>query len=161
MKVGYYNSPFGRSCLAFSEAGLAALTFAETDTLAVSDLQRRFPEENFEWDYEQAERLGYQVFNNPSHVRIDARGTPFQQSVWNALIDIPRGETRTYQQIADAIGRSKSVRAVATAIGANHIAWLIPCHRVLRTDGHIGGYRWGVAIKTQMLQLEGVTQLKL
>ncbi|MEO0509218.1 MAG: MGMT family protein [Verrucomicrobiota bacterium] len=84
------------------------------------------------------------------------QGTPFQTEVWSALQAIPRGETRTYAQIAAAVGRPRASRAVGTAIGSNPVSFLVPCHRVLRTDGSLGGYRWGVGIKQAILSSEGV-----
>lgn len=86
------------------------------------------------------------------------KGTAFQKAVWQALLSIPHGELRSYQEIAQAIGRPQSVRAVANAIGANPICVLIPCHRVIRSDGSIGGYSSGLAIKRQLLVREGHTQ---
>lgn len=86
--------------------------------------------------------------------QFDVQGTAFQHQVWQALLELPLGSTTTYQAIADAIGRPKAVRAVANAIGANPIAWLIPCHRVIRSDGGLGGYRWGVQRKRAMLAWE-------
>lgn len=89
---------------------------------------------------------------SPRHLRVE--GTPFQCEVWQALLDIPFGAVVTYSDIAQAIGRPKAVRAVASAIGANPIAWLIPCHRVVRSDGGLGGYRWGIDCKQAMLDWE-------
>lgn len=83
-------------------------------------------------------------------------GTKFQLDVWNALTTIPSGQTRTYKDIAKQIGRPKSVRAVANAIEHNPIAVLVPCHRVIRADGSVGGYRWGVDIKKKLLTREGI-----
>lgn len=85
---------------------------------------------------------------------LDLEGTDFQKEVWDGLRSIPFGETTTYQNLAMKIGRPTSVRAVANACGANPVAVLIPCHRVLRTDGGIGGYRWGVAYKRALLSIE-------
>ena len=87
------------------------------------------------------------------------KGTPFQISVWEALKTIPRGETRTYTQIAQQIGRPKAVRAVTNAIGKNPYAPEIPCHRVVRTDGALGGYSGpgGIETKARLLREEGVT----
>lgn len=82
-------------------------------------------------------------------------GTPFQQQVWQALCAIPRGTTTHYQAIAIKLEKTKSTRAVANAIAKNHIAWLIPCHRVLRKSGALGGYRWGLQIKKDLLAAEG------
>ena len=83
------------------------------------------------------------------------QGTAFQRKVWKALRGIPPGQTRTYTEVAHAIGQPKAVRAVASACAANPLAVLVPCHRVLRSDGGWGGYRWGLARKQQLLQLEG------
>jgi AraC family transcriptional regulator of adaptative response/methylated-DNA-[protein]-cysteine methyltransferase len=85
---------------------------------------------------------------------VDIRGTAFQVQVWDYLRQIPRGELRTYKEVAEAIGRPKAVRAVASACGANRIALAIPCHRVIRGDGGLGGYRWGIERKRQLLAIE-------
>jgi AraC family transcriptional regulator of adaptative response/methylated-DNA-[protein]-cysteine methyltransferase len=85
---------------------------------------------------------------------LDILGTVFQQRVWAQLRRIPRGETRTYKDIATAIGAPKAVRAVGSACGANPVALVIPCHRALRSDGGLGGYAWGVNRKQSLLQLE-------
>ena len=81
-------------------------------------------------------------------------GTPFQQKVWEALISIPRGKTKTYQEITQEIKYGKAFRAVGSAIGRNPISLLIPCHRVVRTNGELGGYRWGLTVKETLLSYE-------
>ncbi len=86
--------------------------------------------------------------------QLSLTGTPFQRQVWQQLLSIPVGTLTTYQKIAEAVGRPTAVRAVANAIGANPVAWLIPCHRVVRSDGQLGGYRWGVERKRAMLDWE-------
>jgi len=156
MNYGFYTSPFGTCCMAFTTESLSALIFADKEEIALADLQRRFPGVDFTEESEQAKLLGDKIFKLKEPVGLCPQGTFFQQLVWKALQEIPAGETRTYAQIADAIGRPKAVRAVGTAIGANPIAYLIPCHRVVRTDGGLGGYRWGLALKQQMLRAEGV-----
>jgi AraC family transcriptional regulator, regulatory protein of adaptative response / methylated-DNA-[protein]-cysteine methyltransferase len=90
------------------------------------------------------------------HLPLDVRGTAFQAQVWAAVQAIPQGETRTYRQIAEQIGRPSAARAVANAVGSNRVAVLIPCHRVIREDGGMGGYRWGLVVKQALLALEGV-----
>jgi AraC family transcriptional regulator, regulatory protein of adaptative response / methylated-DNA-[protein]-cysteine methyltransferase len=85
---------------------------------------------------------------------LDIRGTVFQRRVWDELRRIPRGETRTYQEIARAIGAPAAVRAVGSACGANPVALVVPCHRAVRTDGGLGGYAWGMARKKKLLKLE-------
>lgn len=90
-----------------------------------------------------------------SDIPVDVAGTPFQEAVWQALRRIPKGETRTYAQLAAEVGRPGAVRAAGSANGANHVSLLIPCHRVIRTDGSLGGYAWGLEIKARLLQREG------
>lgn len=85
---------------------------------------------------------------------LDLRGTPFQQAVWKALKSIPRGEVRTYSDIARAIGKPDAVRAVANACGSNPVSLLVPCHRVVRTGGGLGGYAWGIDLKEELLARE-------
>jgi AraC family transcriptional regulator of adaptative response/methylated-DNA-[protein]-cysteine methyltransferase len=89
-----------------------------------------------------------------ARVPLDIRGTVFQRRVWDALSRIPRGETRTYREIARAIGAPDAVRAVGSACGANPVALVVPCHRALRSDGGLGGYAWGLARKKKLLALE-------
>jgi AraC family transcriptional regulator of adaptative response/methylated-DNA-[protein]-cysteine methyltransferase len=93
-----------------------------------------------------------------ARVPLDIRGTVFQRRVWDELRRIPRGETRTYQDIARAIGFPAAVRAVGSACGANPVALAVPCHRALRTDGGLGGYAWGLARKRKLLSLEKKTR---
>jgi AraC family transcriptional regulator of adaptative response/methylated-DNA-[protein]-cysteine methyltransferase len=89
-----------------------------------------------------------------ARVPLDIRGTVFQRRVWEALRRIPRGETRTYGEIARAIGAPAAVRAVGSACGANPVALVVPCHRAVRTDGGLGGYAWGLGVKKRLLELE-------
>lgn len=84
------------------------------------------------------------------------KGTLFQQKVWTELLNIPKGQTRTYEDVARAIGNPKAVRAVGTAIGKNNLAVIVPCHRVIKKDGSLGGYRWGIDRKKKLLEREGV-----
>ena len=94
-------------------------------------------------------------------IPLDIRGTDFQQRVWQALRDIPAGETRSYGELATVLGDPKSSRAVGGANGANKIAVLIPCHRVVQSDGSLGGYAYGLAIKRALLEREGALQPEL
>ncbi len=89
-----------------------------------------------------------------SHIPLDVQGTAFQEAVWRALREIPRGETRSYAQIAAAVGKPGAVRAAGSANGANNVAVLIPCHRVIRSDGSLGGYAYGLEIKAELLKRE-------
>ncbi|MEI8271955.1 MAG: methylated-DNA--[protein]-cysteine S-methyltransferase [Paludibacter sp.] len=151
---GFSDSPFGECCIAFSNDGICALTFPENHEGAYLDLENRFPETDFHQNDKGAERLANQIFKNGENPTLNPIGSDFQQSIWKALQRIPAGETTTYALIAETIGRPKAVRAVGTAIGANPIAYLIPCHRVIRTDGSLGGFRWGLDCKKKMLEWE-------
>lgn len=88
--------------------------------------------------------------------KIELQGTDFQKQVWRALMEIKPGTTKTYKQVAEMIGKPTAVRAVASAIGKNTIPVLVPCHRVIRSDGKIGGYRWGIRRKKKLLKDEGI-----
>jgi AraC family transcriptional regulator of adaptative response/methylated-DNA-[protein]-cysteine methyltransferase len=151
---GFANSPFGECCIAFSNDGICALTFPENRESAYADLDYRFPETDFKQNDEKAARLVRQIFEKGEKPHINPIGTDFQLSIWNALQQVSKGETATYAQIAEVIGRPKAVRAVGTAIGANPIAFLIPCHRIIRSDGGLGGFRWGLVCKMKMLEWE-------
>ena len=92
--------------------------------------------------------------NHKRPIQMNAMGTPFQKRVWTQLLHIPLGETRTYKQLSEAIGEHGKYRVVARACAANPIAILIPCHRVVQTNGQLGGYHWGTELKAQLLDME-------
>lgn len=100
--------------------------------------------------------MARRVFETGEPLPVALYGTPFRRQVWRALLDIPFGATRTYGEIARAIGNSKAARATGTAIGANPISWFIPCHRALAADGRLHNYHWGVNRKRAMLTFERV-----
>lgn len=105
----------------------------------------------------QADAEGWcaRLFGGLAPVPVYLRGTPFQEAVWRALLEIPCGQTRSYGELAAALRRPGGARAVGQAVGANPLAWLVPCHRVLAAHGP-GGYHWGLAVKRRLLALEGV-----
>ncbi len=157
------QTSLGAMLVAASEKGVVRLSFGEAPAV----LAERFPKAELVQggaDFaallaeivKAAEAPGETDF---SHIPVDVAGTPFQQSVWQALRRIPKGETRTYAQLAAEVGRPGAVRAAGSANGANHVSLLIPCHRVIRTDGSLGGYAWGLEIKARLLQLEGALLL--
>jgi AraC family transcriptional regulator of adaptative response/methylated-DNA-[protein]-cysteine methyltransferase len=153
-------SPLGRVLVGATERGLCAVLFADSDAEAAVDLRERFPQAALRRDDSELkdavefvlERMNESptATSLPFHVR----ATAFQQRVWQALLAIPRGETRTYAEIAEAVGSPKAVRAVGTACGANLLAVVIPCHRVVGADGRLTGYRWGTERKRQLLKME-------
>lgn len=146
----------GPMLVAATDKGVCRLSFDE----GCADLAARFPNAQLVEGGEDFARLVEQVVavverpGNGRAIPLDVQGTAFQEAVWRELQRIPPGETRTYAQIAAAIGRPGAVRAAGSANGANNVAVLIPCHRVIRTDGSIGGYAYGEAIKRELLRRE-------
>lgn len=146
----------GTLLVAATEKGLCRISFDEDEAA----LRARFPQATIRRGDGVFVALVDQVVmlvDDPAraaHLPMDVAGTAFQQAVWAALRAIPAGETRTYKQIAAAIGRPSAVRATGTACGDNSLAVLIPCHRVLRSDGGLGGYAYGIARKEALLALE-------
>jgi len=156
------RSWLGPVIVAATEKGICAVLFADNDDALVADLGARFEQAVLEpaepgSDFDQWLVKTLACIEKPEHghaLPLDVKGTVFQEKVWRALRDIPAGETASYSDIARAIGRPKSVRAVAGACGANPTAVLVPCHRVVRGDGNISGYRWGVDRKEKLLEKE-------
>ena len=150
----------GRCLVAESERGICAILLGDDDATLVADLHALFPAaQDVPADANVQQRVREVIValnarDASLSLPLDIRGTVFQQQVWQALRTIPCGETVSYQQLASAIGKPKAVRAVASACGANKLAIVIPCHRVIRGDGALSGYRWGIARKAQLLQRE-------
>jgi AraC family transcriptional regulator, regulatory protein of adaptative response / methylated-DNA-[protein]-cysteine methyltransferase len=150
----------GAILVAATDKGVCAIEFGDDPEALVRALQDRFPKAQLLGGDEAFERLVAKVVGfveAPAQgldLPLDIRGTAFQQRVWKAIRDIPAGATASYRDLAKRLGAPKAVRAVAQACGANDIAVAIPCHRVVRTDGSISGYRWGVARKRALLARE-------
>jgi AraC family transcriptional regulator of adaptative response/methylated-DNA-[protein]-cysteine methyltransferase len=153
----------GAILVAATDKGVCAILLADDAGALVRDLQDRFPKAQLiggDADFERlvAKVVGFVEAPAPGlDLPLDIRGTAFQQRVWNALRDIPAGETVSYSAVAERIGSPKSVRAVAGACAANSIAVAIPCHRVVRNDGGLSGYRWGIERKRALLEREAVS----
>ncbi len=151
----------GAILVAQSDIGICSITLGDDAEALVNEMQDRFPYANLIGGDTVFEALVAKVagfVETPViglDLPLDIRGTAFQQRVWKALQAIPSGQTRSYSDIAALIGEPKSVRAVASACGANTLAVAIPCHRVVRTDGALSGYRWGVERKRALLLKEG------
>jgi AraC family transcriptional regulator of adaptative response/methylated-DNA-[protein]-cysteine methyltransferase len=167
------DSPLGRVLVAATQRGLCMVLFADTDAQAAADLRERFPQAVLrgprlsepgsisiaDGDAGLAEAMrfvlsGLRESPTAATMPFHVRATAFQQRVWRALMEIPRGETRTYSQIAEAIGSPRAVRAVGTACGANPLALLVPCHRAIGANGSLTGYRWGLERKRKLLAIE-------
>lgn len=151
---GSYESAFGIYHMLFDENDLYLLMYFDDEQEALNEFNKRFPRSVFVKDQALAEKYGVEINESKLSLKLKPVGSHFQQQVWDALLQIPQGTIVTYTDIALATGKPKAVRAVANAIGANPIAWLIPCHRVIRSDGKLGGYRWGPERKIQMLKSE-------
>jgi AraC family transcriptional regulator of adaptative response/methylated-DNA-[protein]-cysteine methyltransferase len=155
------NTAVGRVLVASTERGLCAVRAGSTDADLLGFLRDEFPEAEIATrpspELQPLIDAALAIANVtpvPEDVPVDIRGTAFQWRVWRALTRIPRGETRTYSELARAIGRPSAVRAVARACATNPIALVVPCHRVVRTDGHLGGYRWGLSMKDALIGVE-------
>ena len=144
----------GRCLVAESERGICAILLGDDDATLISELQQMFPADLTFQQHVREVIASLNQRDTPLTLPLDIRGTAFQQQVWQALRTIPCGETVSYQQLANAIGKPKAVRAVASACAANKLAIVIPCHRVVRGDGSLSGYRWGVSRKAQLLRRE-------
>ena len=150
----------GAILVARSEKGVCAISLGDNADVLLRALQDRFPRAELVGGDAVFEKLVAKVIglieapNLGIDLPLDVRGTAFQQRVWQALQQIPAGQTASYAQIAEAIGSPRSVRAVAGACAANTLAIAIPCHRVVCSDGGISGYRWGVARKRELLLRE-------
>lgn len=158
-------SPLGRMLVAATDVGVCSIAFGKDDAELVAELRERFNKAqlvqakgNTGWLADGVAFVLSQMGEHPlaATFPLDVRATAFQQRVWKALQAIPRGETRSYGSIAKELGRPTAARAVGTAIGSNPVAVVVPCHRAIKSDGSLSGYRWGVERKKKLLEAEGV-----
>jgi len=153
-------SPLGRLLVAATARGLCAVRFGESALELERELREEFSAAETHRDdaalqpYLQALLASLRGENVTVDLPLDVRATAFQKKVWDALREIPSGETRSYSEVARAIGDPKAVRAVATACASNPVALAVPCHRVVRSDGELAGYRWGIDRKKKLLHQE-------
>ena len=160
IRYGVHPTPFGQCFLAQTDRGICALEFVTGDGPEVNldQLSREWNRARLLADPEATALTTRRVFDNHGaardQLRLLVRGTNFQVKVWSALLRIPPGRLTSYSAIAEWIGHPRATRAVGSAVGANPIAYLIPCHRVLRGDGQLGGYHWGLDRKCAMLVRE-------
>jgi AraC family transcriptional regulator of adaptative response/methylated-DNA-[protein]-cysteine methyltransferase len=161
------QTPLGRLLVAATERGICRVALGDDDENLVTDLHREFPKATLErvdagrdeWLAAVVARVQSEISDSSSNAvttlpPLDIRATAFQWRVWQALQRIPRGSMRSYSDIAAEIGAPRSVRAVANACGRNRLAVVVPCHRVIREDGSLGGYRWGIARKRDLIERE-------
>ncbi len=155
---GIHQTPFGDCVIAATPSGICNLHFLDTSDRdeAAQLLQSEWPNADLMQDQQVTQEFCDRIFagvdNKP--LTVSVKGTDFQMQVWQALLQVPLGKTTTYQELAIAIGRPTAARAVGSAVGSNAVGYLIPCHRVIRADGELGGFRWGLQRKMMLLDWE-------
>ncbi len=158
IRYGLHPSPFGKVLIATTERGICNLSFVDaSEGKAIDNLVADWQQANMIEDYKSTAPLVTRIFSDlaiDSPLKLHLRGTNFQIKVWEALLNIPSGALTTYEHIAKQVGNPKAVRAVGTAVGHNPIAYLIPCHRVIRKSGDFGNYLYGSARKKVILARE-------
>lgn len=157
IRSGVADSPFGECLVAATDRGICSLQFVDDQLEStLSDLRQQWPAASLTRDDAMAATLARSLFEGgrDSRLSLHVRGTNFQIQVWRALLSIPLGDTASYGEIARRLDRPSASRAVGRAVGSNPVAFLIPCHRVLRGDGRLGGYRWRPDRKAAMLAWE-------
>lgn len=162
--AGFAASPFGTCLIGESPRGICHLSFVDSGNRQAGEevIRQDWTKSQIQWslDAEQITTLMFASANaNPkSPLRVLVRGTDFQVRVWRALLEIPPGALTTYGRIAQSLGDRAAARAVGAAVGQNRLAWLIPCHRVIRETGAFGDYRWGITRKKAIVAWEGAVR---
>lgn len=153
---GWFDTPFGEALAMGTARGLCGLGFsAETGRdEAMRDLTARWPNALYQENPEAIRSWVETAFGQSGETKLHMIGAPFQIKVWEALLRIPSGHVTTYSELAQSVGHPRAVRAVGTAVGRNPVSFLIPCHRVLRKSGALGGYHWGLPVKRAILAWE-------
>jgi AraC family transcriptional regulator of adaptative response/methylated-DNA-[protein]-cysteine methyltransferase len=162
LRYGYGDTSLGTIVVAASKRGVAALFIGDDHARLLGDLKQAFPAAELILDQiglAQTIAKAAAVIDAPhlgTDFTLDLRGSPVEVAVWDALRAIPAGETRTYGAIAKSLAISATAQEVGAACAANRIAVVVPCHRVVKSDGSIAGYRWGVQRKRRLINMEGV-----
>ena len=158
INYGFGESPFGSYLVASTAKGICKLTFVDDRDAAVAELRQEWPLARISAEettaHAQVARFFARQFAATDWLHLHLKGTPFQLKIWESLLRIPEGQRHTYAQLAGAAGSGAAVRAAGTAIGANPVGYLIPCHRVIRGTGELGQYRWGATRKAALLGWE-------
>ena len=165
MKIAYTVTPssLGKVLVAGTDRGISAVYLGDEERSLVSALEKEYPRAEIQRSANSnpgwLKEILCRIEGHPPCVDLplDVQATAFQRRVWQELQKIPRGATRTYTQVARALGKPRSVRAVARACATNPTSIVVPCHRVIRTDGALAGYRWGLQRKQKLLERESAT----
>lgn len=154
---GFHPCPFGTALVMATGKGVCGLAFGDEgeERAMLADMTKRWPRAAYRENKARTGRIAEQIFDSQTgDLTLHLLGTPWQIKVWEALLAIPQGKVATYKIVAETLSNAKASRAVGTAVGRNPISWLIPCHRVLGSDGALHGYHWGLTRKRSMLALE-------
>ncbi|HBL33270.1 MAG TPA: methylated-DNA--[protein]-cysteine S-methyltransferase [Porphyromonadaceae bacterium] len=154
-----YETIGGENLIASTPKGICFLAFGSSEKI-IEELHRRYPGALFDKRSNTLHRRALTLLEgkpSDTSLPLHIRGTEFQTDVWKALLSVPKGKTTTYRSLAQSAGHPGAIRAVGTAIGMNPVSYLIPCHRVIRSDGKLGGYHWGIERKRAFLDLEQKT----
>jgi len=157
VEYGFVQTRFGMALIAWTMRGICHLVFNESTELALNELKDLWPQANFQINIQRAYDYAQAIFEptaNNQAIKVVLKGTNFQLKVWEALIKAPISSVISYSDLAHAIGMPKAQRAVGSAVAKNTLAYLIPCHRVIRESGEFGNYRWGIEKKTAILAWE-------
>jgi AraC family transcriptional regulator of adaptative response/methylated-DNA-[protein]-cysteine methyltransferase len=162
IEYGFHPTPFGMALIGVTERGICWLSFLSTDEdprQPLEEMKTYWGNSIFHEDPQLTASFVEKIFEQKvtDKLHLLVKGTNFQVKVWEALLRIPSGEVTTYQEIARSINNPKAVQAVGSAVGSNHIGYLIPCHRVIRKDGILGEYRWSTSRKKTMIGREMAT----
>ncbi|WP_422362045.1 bifunctional helix-turn-helix domain-containing protein/methylated-DNA--[protein]-cysteine S-methyltransferase [Reichenbachiella sp.] len=160
ISYSFADSLFGEIIVASTSKGICYLAFSENKAHSLNELKNQFPNAEFDQHLDMFQQNALFIFTHDwsklSEIKLHLKGTDFQLKVWETLIKIPEGSLTNYGQIAHSINKPNASRAVGTAIGNNPVAYLIPCHRVIQSNGNIGEYHWGSNRKTAMIGWEAV-----
>lgn len=163
INYSFAESPFGDIIVASTAKGICHLAFADNETDALNELRSLFPHARYRQTVDLIQQNALYIFTQDwarlSDIKLHLKGTPFQLKVWEALIKIPMGRLSTYSSISEKINNPGAARAVGSAVGSNPVAFLIPCHRVIRATGETGQYHWGSTRKTAIIGWEAAKTL--
>lgn len=158
IRYQYADSIFGRLLIASTQKGICYMAFADEESVAMNELKRLFPHASYKNEPDPYQTQALDVISGKGkdigEIKLHLKATPFQLKVWELLLRIPQGQACSYGQLAQAIGQPGAARAVGTAVGDNPVAFLIPCHRVIRSSGVLGDYHWGSDRKMALLGWE-------
>lgn len=158
INYSYAESPFGKLLVASTTKGICYISFSENEKKVFQELKSIFPNATYNQTVDMIQQNALFIFTHDwsqlSKIKLHLKGTDFQLKVWETLLKVPMGKLSTYGQVGEQMGNPKATRAIGTAIGNNPVAFLIPCHRIIRSSGEFGEYHWGDSRKVAMIGWE-------